>query len=129
MFLKDVNNLISEDRWLIFQDEYSSNVNPKYETIFTLTNGYMGVRGTFEEGSEGEKPGNFIAGIFDKADAQVREIVNAQNWLGIKLYIEGEELSLDKCQLLEFKRILDMKKSILFRSALIESLALRDTDF
>jgi kojibiose phosphorylase len=120
MFLKDVNNLISEDRWLIFQDEYSSNVNPKYETIFTLTNGYMGVRGTFEEGSEGEKPGNFIAGIFDKADAQVREIVNAQNWLGIKLYIEGEELSLDKCQLLEFKRILDMKKSILFRSALIK---------
>ncbi|MGH2330635.1 glycoside hydrolase family 65 protein [Thermoanaerobacter mathranii] len=120
MFLKDVNNLISEDKWLIFQDEYSSNVNSKYETIFTLTNGYMGVRGTFEEGSEGEKPGNFIAGIFDKADAQVREIVNAQNWLGIKLYIKGEELSLDKCQLLEFKRILDMKKGILFRSVLIK---------
>ncbi|SFE16536.1 kojibiose phosphorylase [Thermoanaerobacter thermohydrosulfuricus] len=80
----------------------------------------MGVRGTFEEGSEGERSGNFIAGIFDKSDAQVREIVNAQNWLRIKLYVEGEELSLDKCQLIEFKRILDMKKGILFRSMLIK---------
>ncbi|AIS52012.1 trehalose and maltose hydrolase [Thermoanaerobacter kivui] len=120
MFLEDVNNLISDDKWLIFQNEYNTEVNPRYETLFTLTNGYMGVRGTFEEGSEGEKPGNFIAGIFDKSDAQVREIVNAQNWLRIKLYVEGEELSLDKCQLIEFKRILDMKKGILFRSMLIK---------
>lgn len=110
MFLEDVNNLISDDKWLIFQNEYNTEVNPRYETLFTLTNGYMGVRGTFEEGSEGERSGNFIAGIFDKSDAQVREIVNAQNWLRIKLYVEGEELSLDKCQLIEFKRILDMKK-------------------
>lgn len=120
MFLEDVNNLISDDKWLIFQNEYNTEVNPRYETLFTLTNGYMGVRGTFEEGSEGERSGNFIAGIFDKSDAQVREIVNAQNWLRIKLYVEGEELSLDKCQLIEFKRILDMKKGILFRSMLIK---------
>ncbi len=120
MFLEDVNNLISDDKWLIFQNEYNTEVNPRYETLFTLTNGYMGVRGTFEEGNEGERSGNFIAGIFDKSDAQVREIVNAQNWLRIKLYVEGEELSLDKCQLIEFKRILDMKKGILFRSMLIK---------
>lgn len=120
MFLEDVNNLISDDKWLIFQNEYNTEVNPRYETLFTLTNGYMGVRGTFEEGSEGERSGNFIAGIFGKSDAQVREIVNAQNWLRIKLYVEGEELSLDKCQLIEFKRILDMKKGILFRSMLIK---------
>ncbi|WP_029688015.1 glycosyl hydrolase family 65 protein [Thermoanaerobacter sp. A7A] len=120
MFLEDVNNLMSESKWLIFQNEYNAELNPRYETLFTLTNGYMGVRGTFEEGSEGEKPGNFIAGIFDKSDARVREIVNAQNWLKIKLYAEGEELSLNKCQLIEFKRILDMKKGILFRSMLIK---------
>ncbi|OXT09368.1 kojibiose phosphorylase [Thermoanaerobacterium thermosaccharolyticum] len=116
MFIDDIKNLLSEDKWLISQDQYDSKLNQRYETIFTLANGYMGVRGTFEEGSEDECPGNFIAGIFDKSEAQVRELVNAQNWLGIKIYIDGKCLKLDKCDVLGFKRILDMKHGILFKS-------------
>ncbi|MGB9679591.1 MAG: glycoside hydrolase family 65 protein [Minisyncoccia bacterium] len=127
MFLDYIKNLISENKWLIFQNDYIKQENSRYETIFTLTNGYMGVRGTFEEKSYGERSGNFIAGIFDKADSQVKEIVNVQNWLGIKLFIEEEELSLNECQLIEFKRILDMKKGILFRSILIKDLKDRIT--
>ncbi|WP_026486898.1 glycoside hydrolase family 65 protein [Caldanaerobius polysaccharolyticus] len=116
----DISNLISDEKWLIFQDKYDNYLNQKYETIFTLTNGYMGVRGTLEEGSNDERPGIFIAGIFDKSEAQVREIVNVQNWLGIKIYAEGNYLDLDKCHILDFKRILDMKRGILFKSILLK---------
>lgn len=127
MFSDDVNNLLSDDKWLIFQDKFDNYLNQKYETIFTLTNGYMGTRGTFEEGSEDEHPGNFIAGIFDKSEAQVREIVNVQNWLGVKIYVEGKHLNFDKCEILDFKRILDMKHGILFKSTLLKDDAGRVT--
>lgn len=121
MFIDDVNNLLSEDKWLILQEQYDGKLNQRYETIFTLANGYMGVRGIFEEGSENECPGNFIAGIFDKSEAQVRELVNAQNWLGIKVYVDGKCLKLDKCDILSFKRALDMKHGILFKSMVLKN--------
>jgi kojibiose phosphorylase len=89
-------NILSSSKWLICQDEYVPELNLRYETNFTLANGYMGTRGSFEEGSDFECPGNFIAGVYDKSDAQVREIVNTQNWLGVKIYVNGRILSLDE---------------------------------
>nr|WP_284700565.1 glycosyl hydrolase family 65 protein [Thermoanaerobacterium sp. R66] len=114
-FIDDINKLLSDDKWLISQDRYDKKLNQRYETNFTLANGYMGVRGSFEEGADDECPGNFIAGIFDKSEAQVRELVNVQNWVGIKIYVNGKNLNPDKCEILDFIRILDMKHGILFR--------------
>jgi kojibiose phosphorylase len=118
--IKKVEELMGDAKWLVFQEEYNNKLNGKYETLFTLTNGYMGIRGTFEEGSEGERPGSFIAGIFNRGEAQVRELVNVQNWMRLKIYIEGKEIRPDRCELLEFQRILDMKKGVLFRKTVVK---------
>lgn len=127
LFSKSKNSQLSDKKWLVIQEGYNSNTNLANETKFTLCNGYMGIRGSFEEGSQVSHPGNFIAGIFDKSDSWNKEIVNAPSWIGLKLYINDEPLDLDKCKIDSFVRILDMKKSILFKAYIIEDKAGRKT--
>ncbi|RLL83326.1 kojibiose phosphorylase [Petrotoga sp. HKA.pet.4.5] len=98
--------------WEIVQDEYNPEENKKYETIFTLANGYRGLRGFNEFSSYGWK-GNFIAGIYDKSEAEVQEIVNNPDPLTIKFYIDGKRINLDNHKIRNFKRFLDMRKAIL----------------
>lgn len=101
-----------EKLWCVRQDVYTSDENAKYETIFTLANGYKGIRETLEFSDIGRK-GHFIAGVFDKADGQVTELVNCQDSLGFNIYVDGEKLDTDKCEILDFDRYLDMKKGLL----------------
>ncbi|MGH4051620.1 MAG: glycoside hydrolase family 65 protein [Clostridium sp.] len=98
--------------WKISLDEYNSCDNKKYETLFTLANGYRGIRGALEFSSKGNR-GNYIAGIFDKSQSQVTEIVNLQDPLGFNIYIEDEKVDIDECVLDSFKRELDMHSGIL----------------
>lgn len=98
--------------WTIELDNYNSSNNKKYETIFALANGYRGLRGAIEFSKLGYR-GNLLAGVFDKAEAQVTEIVNCQDPLGFNLYIENEIVDLEQCRVENFKRILDMEKGIL----------------
>lgn len=100
------------DLWKISLDQYNSYDNKKYETLFTLANGYRGIRGALEFSSKGNR-GNYIAGIFDKSQSQVTEIVNLQDPLGFNIYIEDEKVDIDECVLKNFKRKLDMHSGIL----------------
>lgn len=106
--------------WEILQDTYNSNKNRKYETIFTLANGYKGVRGALEFSQIGER-GNFIAGVFDKNTAQVTEIVNCQDPLSFNLYVEDELVDLDRCEVLNFQRKLNMIEGVLYTNFQIKT--------
>ncbi|MGH4120476.1 glycoside hydrolase family 65 protein [Clostridium sp.] len=103
------------DLWKISLDEYNSYDNKKYETLFTLANGYRGIRGALEFSSKGNR-GNYIAGIFDKSQSQVTEIVNLQDPLGFNIYIEDEKLDIDECKLDSYKRELNMHRGVLHTS-------------
>ncbi|WP_155848292.1 glycoside hydrolase family 65 protein [Caldisalinibacter kiritimatiensis] len=103
-----MNNL-----WQIKQTDYKHNDSGKYETVFTLANGYKGMRGWLEFSKYGI-PGNLIAGIFNQADSQVTEIVNNQNPLKISMYADNEALDIETCEVLDFDRTLDMKEGILY---------------
>lgn len=111
---------MDEELWNLKQKEYICNNNIKYETLFTLANGYRGLRGALEFSDIGER-GNLIAGIFDKSDAQVTEIVNCQDPLGFNIYFEDEKLDIDRCKVLKFSRRLNMKKGVLNLSATLET--------
>lgn len=113
-------SLHSEEEWLIRQASYDHKLNQYHETIFTLSNGYMGTRGSLEEGSEHDHPGNFIAGVFDKSEANVKELVNTPNWLGAGVYLDGKPIGADNCEIVEFQRALDMKKGLLFRCSVLK---------
>ena len=49
-------------QWSVTEDQVNMPLVPGDETVFALANGYMGIRGTFEEQSVGYAPGSFING-------------------------------------------------------------------
>lgn len=99
--------------WEVAQKAYNSSENRKYETLFTLANGYRGIRGALEFSKIGEA-GNFIAGIFDKSEALTTEIVNAPNPLAFQIYAEDELIDIDNSRILSFSRRLNMKEGVLY---------------
>ena len=66
-----------------------------YETIFTIGNGYLGTRASFEEGYDSDSPATFIHGIFNHApESSVPELVNAPDWTRINLIIDDTPFKL-----------------------------------
>lgn len=119
-FSEKIQSYLSEDCWLIPEESYQAEENLKYESIFCLSNGYIGTRGCHEEGTGKSIPCTYINGVFDKSEAFMRELVNLPNWVGIKLYFEKELLGIENCRVLEYVRALDMKKSLLAKHVLLE---------
>lgn len=115
-----LKDMLSEDKWLVLQDAYEEKENLSNESLFCLTNGYMGTRGSFEEGTKRTLPYTFINGIFDKSETFMRELACLPNWMGIRLYVEKQPVGLEDCRIVEFARVLDMKQALLARRTLLE---------
>ncbi|KAF2962430.1 glycoside hydrolase family 65 protein [Fervidobacterium sp. 2310opik-2] len=98
--------------WDVVRNSYSHSDNYVYETLFTLANGYLSLRG-IEEFSNYKMKGTYIAGIFDKSEAQVVELVNLPDPLAIRIYVDGVPLNLDSGNVLDYQRKLDMKRGLL----------------
>jgi len=108
-----IEDLLSEKEWLITEESYEPNKNPFYETLFTLANGYVGVRGGLEHGSQTNLQATLFAGVFDATIDYFTELANAPSWIGLKIVADGETVDLEKGEILTYRRVLDMKKGIL----------------
>lgn len=105
------------------------------ETIFHNANGYLGVRGNFEEGyPEGYDSirGTYINGFYDFASMPQAEklyglieekqtMLNVADTQGITLSVEGETFSLFEGTVLERERLLDMDRGFTLRRILWRS--------
>ncbi len=66
-----------------------------YETIFTIGNGYLGTRASFEERYDGDSPATLIHGIFNHVpDTLVPELVNAPDWTRINITVDDTPFKL-----------------------------------
>ena len=116
--------------WKIIEEQFSVENNYKNETIFALGNGYLGMRGSFEEGYQWPSDlgfeGNFINGFYEIDKISYREtaygypekgqtMLNIANGKTIRLYVEEEEFSMLEGKLLSYRRELDLKEGILSR--------------
>ena len=126
-FSEKLQTLLGSDEWLILQDEYDAAENLNYESLFCLTNGYLGTRGSYEEGTVKSLPCTFVNGVFDKSETFMRELANLPNWLGIRLYVEKELIGVENCSILEFSRVLDMQHAMLVKRFLLEDKKGRQT--
>ncbi len=115
-----LKNMLSDDKWLVVQDSYEAKEHLSRESLFCLTNGYMGTRGSFEEGTRWSLPYTYINGIFNKSETFMRELAALPNWLGIRLYVEKQPVALEDCRIVEFARALDMKQALLARRTILE---------
>lgn len=86
------------------------------ETLFTIGNGYLGTRGSFEEGYPGDQPATLVHGFFDDAPVVFTELANVPDWTRMPLFLNGERFSLDQGELLAYRRGLDLRAGVLRRT-------------
>lgn len=101
--------------WIVAETEFNSEFLKKYETLFCLGNGYMGLRSATEEQYPGESRGWYIAGLFDQFKGEVTELANIPDWLATKIFINGEQFTLEKGKILTYLRFLNLKDGELVR--------------
>jgi trehalose/maltose hydrolase-like predicted phosphorylase len=107
--------IISDDEWLIEEEDFRRDLQGMRETLFTLGNGYLGSRGVLEELPYDSHPGTFIAGVYDNTGAIVTELVNTPNPIFFRINCGGEKLDPIAMDVLEHRRALDMRKAMIFR--------------
>src|SRR5690554_50682 len=116
-------NFIKPDAWSIVEDGFDPTLVRAAESLFSLGNGAMGQRANFEEQYSGDTfQGSYIAGIYYPDKTRVgwwkigypeyfAKVLNAPNWIGIDVLIDGEVLDLATCLSVEqFRRELHMKE-------------------
>ncbi|MBN1587178.1 MAG: glycoside hydrolase family 65 protein [Candidatus Omnitrophica bacterium] len=118
--------------WKIIETEYSPQWLAQNESIFSLGNGYLGMRGNFVEDSPTYLSGAFINGFYESYPIVYGEdaygyarngqtIVNVTDAKIIRLYVDDEPFELSRARILDYRRILDMKKGLLTRDVLWET--------
>lgn len=124
---QELNALTSNEPWTIQRSGYPGPNALTEETVLGLTNGYVGVRGTIEEGAPLELPGTFYAGVYDRSDAPTKNLVNAPNWVGLRFFSEGQGLDPVTATVVEFSRLLDMGNGLLMRRTIYRDTEERET--
>lgn len=120
-FRKDPLQLLdlSPKQWLLARSGYRNN--PKRlqvnETLMTIGNGYLNIRGSLEELPPGSYRGMYISGIYDKSEADVEELVKCPVWTDVSLWIQGWKVSPPDCKVIRHEQMLDMRKGILHRKS------------
>ena len=120
---------IKPDNWSIIEEGFDVNRIKSSESLFSIGNGAMGQRANFEEEYSGSTfQGSYIAGVYYPDKTRVgwwkngypeyfAKVLNAPNWIGINVLINGGSLDLFTCKKVEnFKRELNMKEGWLSRS-------------
>ncbi|MBE9009557.1 glycoside hydrolase family 65 protein [Pseudanabaenaceae cyanobacterium LEGE 13415] len=102
--------------WNVLETEFNPAKLHAQETVFTIGNGYLGTRGSFEEGFPGDQVATLIHGIFDDAPIVSTELVNCPNWLPLIIKLDGEAFRLDRGEILKYDRQLNLKLGLLTRS-------------
>ena len=124
----NMKNYLKHDPWKIIEEGFHPEYNEVSESCFSIGNGCMGQRANFEEQFSGKRlQGSYVAGIYYPDKTRVgwwkngypeyfAKVLNAPNWIGIDVKIDGEVLDLATCKVKSFTRELNMKEGYLERS-------------
>lgn len=119
---------LKHHEWHIIEEGLNPHYNKISESVFSLGNGRMGQRATFEEDYSGEThQGSYVAGVYYPDKTRVgwwkngypeyfAKVLNAPSWIEIKIKIGAVIFDLAKCKVESFTRVLDMKQGLLHRS-------------
>lgn len=114
--------------WKIVQQRWEPQRAGYWETIFALSNGLIGLRGTLEE--DGSKlralqtPGMYLNGIyayepyehlwyFPGFATHKHAMLNLPDWRMIQVYINGTQVSVTSKHMRSFRRELDLREGVL----------------
>jgi len=105
-----------ENAWNVYETKFCKDFQGKCETIFSLGNGYMGLRSSLEENYTGQTRGLFVAGTYNRFDeSEVFELPNAADVVAMDIRINGEEFNLETGETVDYSRSLNLKDAVLRR--------------
>ena len=119
------------DPWRITEKQFYPELIGLAETIFCTSNGYIGMRGAFEEGNPNYQNFTIVNGFYETWPIIYGEeafgftkmgqtIVNVPDSKIIKLYVDDEPFYLPTATLLHFERFLDMRNGVVERNLIWE---------
>lgn len=130
--------LHSPREWSLVEDAPEDLHNQRSESLFSLGNGYVGMRGQYEEGYYGREGasvrGCYLNGFYDSAPIHYPEgaygypseghaMLNVTDAGIMELMVEGEPFHLQRGKLHFYKRVLHMQSGLLHRLVEWESSA------
>lgn len=118
--------------WKIIETSFYPRFLAQTETLFSIGNGYLGMRGNFEEGNPAFQNGTFVNGFHETWPIVYGEkaygfaktgqtMLNVTDGKVIRLFVDDEPFSLPTASLLLFERTLDMRAGTLDREILWET--------
>ena len=124
---------LKSDPWKIIEEGFKRKHHRSSESIFSIGNGRFGQRAMHEESYSGPSlQGSYVAGVYYPDKTRVgwwkngypeyfAKVLNSTNWVGIRVWIEDEEVDFATCITSNFRRELNMKDGYLQRSFDIET--------
>lgn len=114
------------DPWALVEESFAPRFLYLTETIFALSNGYLGIRGTVDEGTPVHLHGTYLNGFHETWPITHAEpafglartgqtIVNVPDATSIRVQVDGTRLSLNKLADLTQRRWLDFRQGVLER--------------
>ena len=117
---------IPRDPWRLVETGYDARYTDRAETVFSISNGYLGCRGTHDEGRPSLSPGVLVNGFHETRPIVHAEeayglarlgqtIVNVPDGSVIELSVDDEPLYLPSARTWNYRRELDMRAGTLVR--------------
>jgi kojibiose phosphorylase len=106
--------------WVVEEPGFDVAREHEIESLLAIANGYVGSRGSLAEGTRASRSATFLAGAFEpSADlARVPELLITPDWGRLRFTIEGEPCSVERGEIRDHRRTLDMRRGVLRREGL-----------
>lgn len=125
-------HLYPHDLWRWVETTFYLPYLAQMETLFSVANGYLGLRGVCDEGDPVSQNGTYINGFYETYEIEYAEaaygyaktgqtIVNVTDSKRIRLYVDDELFYLPTANLLKFERALNMQTGTLDRELIWET--------
>jgi maltose phosphorylase len=123
---------LQTDPWKIIEVGHKVQHQRSSESIFSIGNGRFGQRANHEESYSGPTlQGSYVAGVYYPDKTRVgwwkngypeyfAKVLNSTNWIGIRVWVDGEELDLAVQAPCTFYRELNMREGYLLRKFEVE---------
>lgn len=119
--------IAQHDPWAHRETGWSPAFAAQSESLLALSNGYLGLRGTVDEGEPAALGGTYLNGFYETrtipyadrgyGDPELDQVmVGVTDGIRIRLEVEGEELDVRTGTVFEHERRLDLRTGILART-------------
>jgi alpha,alpha-trehalose phosphorylase len=122
------DNTFPVEPWQVRETQLDLNVLAQSESLFTLSNGHIGLRGNLDEGEPYGLPGTYLNSFYEVRPLPYAEagfgypeagqtVVDVTNGKILRLLVDDEPFDVRYGKLLSHERVLDLRAGTLTRSA------------